>query len=593
MVSDPGDASSKAKAIGLGGKIVGSIFLGFFVMMGTSFTVMFGGTLWKNIPTLRWETTPCTVISSRVAEQGDGANRYALDITYRYAYRGKTYTSDSYQQDYRGSDRYSEVAVLASAYQKGTQATCYVNPSNPTEAILERKTSWLFALPFMLIPLLFVAFGVGGIYLIWRGKKKPVRPDGTEAASPISEAPKFRATRLLIPFLGIFCVIGAVTFFFFFLRPMIRSINAARWEKTPCTILHSGITSQTSSGRNRSTTYSLDILYEYTYKGRRYTSNRYGFLSGSSSSRGWREEVVRRLSPGTKSACLVNPSNPSEAVLSRSLGPDAWFGLIPLIFVLIGAGGIVAVVKHRKTKTTATGTAQTTKLAAPTERVPITHELTLRPKATPHGKLIGFVIMALFWNGIISVFIHSIASGWQRGSAPWFQTLFLVPFVLIGLGLIGGVFYQFLALFNPRPTLRVRPGEVPLGGTLGIHWQMAGNATRIQRLIITLEGREQATYRRGTNTHTDRNTFAVIPVSETTNPQDMHLGSAEVVIPSDTMHTFRAPNNKILWQIKVHGDIHRWPDLNQEYEITILPMEPERKPYGHEELPGEESYGRG
>lgn len=49
-------------------------------------------------------------------------------------------------------------------------------------------------------------------------------------------------------------------------------------------------------------------------------------------------------------------------------------------------------------------------------------------------------------------------------------------------------------------------------------------------------------------------------------------GSAQVTIPTDVMHTFEASHNKITWHLVVGGDIPRWPDVNDEYPLRLLPM---------------------
>jgi hypothetical protein len=38
------------------------------------------------------------------------------------------------------------------------------------------------------------------------------------------------------------------------------------------------------------------------------------------------------------------------------------------------------------------------------------------------------------------------------------------------------------------------------------------------------------------------------------------------------MHTFEAGANKIIWEIKVAGEIVRWPDIDQNFPITIRPI---------------------
>jgi len=34
---------------------------------------------------------------------------------------------------------------------------------------------------------------------------------------------------------------------------------------------------------------------------------------------------------------------------------------------------------------------------------------------------------------------------------------------------------------------------------------------------------------------------------------------------------FRSTNNRIIWAIDVRGDIPRWPDLKEEFEIQVRP----------------------
>lgn len=37
------------------------------------------------------------------------------------------------------------------------------------------------------------------------------------------------------------------------------------------------------------------------------------------------------------------------------------------------------------------------------------------------------------------------------------------------------------------------------------------------------------------------------------------------------MHSFEADNNKILWNLDVHGDIKKWPDVKESFKITVVP----------------------
>jgi hypothetical protein len=95
----------------------------------------------------------------------------------------------------------------------------------------------------------------------------------------------------------------------------------------------------------------------------------------------------------------------------------------------------------------------------------------------------------------------------------------------------------------------------------------------IENLKIHLKGTENATYRRGTNTYTDRNTFYNMEVYSTDNAMEIQSGQIGFAVPADTMHSFAADNNKIVWEIELKGSIKKWPDINEKHEIGILPLE--------------------
>jgi hypothetical protein len=191
----------------------------------------------------------------------------------------------------------------------------------------------------------------------------------------------------------------------------------------------------------------------------------------------------------------------------------------------------------------------------------------LKPQVGPVGRFVGSLIFTLFWNGIVSVFLVQIVRDFRAGNPSWFATIFLIPFELIGVGAVVGVGYFFLGLFNPRLKVTLDPGAVPLGGSARVEWKIDGDAARIRTLTVTLEGREEATYRRGTNTVTDRSVFLKRELARDTNP--LVRGSAKLEVPPETMHTFAAPNNRIVWVIKVHGEIPRWPDVNEELPFEV------------------------
>jgi hypothetical protein len=193
----------------------------------------------------------------------------------------------------------------------------------------------------------------------------------------------------------------------------------------------------------------------------------------------------------------------------------------------------------------------------------------LKPQLGPVGRFVAALIFTLFWNGILSVFLVQIVRDFRAGHPSWFATIFLIPFEAVGVGALGGVGYFFLGLFNPRLHVTLDPGAVPLGASARVEWKIDGDATRIRTLTVTLEGREEATYRRGTDSVTEPSVFLRRQIARDTNP--LPRGSARFEVPADTMHTFMAPNNRIVWVIKMHGEIARWPDVNEELPFEVPP----------------------
>ncbi len=133
--------------------------------------------------------------------------------------------------------------------------------------------------------------------------------------------------------------------------------------------------------------------------------------------------------------------------------------------------------------------------------------------------------------------------------------------------------YFFLCLFNPRPWITVVPGAPRLGESVRLEWQVKGRVEVLIDLRLIVAGREEATYSRGTRSSTDRNVFVEIAVTTLTTSRDIVSGVAQFDIPADLMHSFSSQHNKIVWCIQVKGEIARWPDLDEEFALTVLPAQ--------------------
>jgi hypothetical protein len=423
------------------------------------------------------------------------------------------------------------------------------------------------------------------------GGRRGVAPGESITRRARSKGDGFGGAGCLALFFFVFLAAG-VAGSWFFGRAALGIVTSRSWAEVPCTLLESAVL--THSGDD-SDTYSVQVRYTYVYEGREYQGDRLRFLGGSSSGRRGKEEWVAAHPAGSRTVCWVNPESPAEAVLDRGFSPVYLAGLIPLLFAAVGLGGIVFALRvWSKERALRAGLLPGVTPGASVGHVghaghaalgggggvvtvgalgragalPGQGAITLEPQMGPVGKLVGTVFVALFWNGITGVFLWKVVDDWRSGQPDGCLTAFLVPFVLIGLMLLISVPYQLLALFNPRPVLVLDRG-LRLGEPVRLSWRFRGAAGRIRRLRLTLSGREEATYRRGTSTHTDRSTFTEISLLDLTDRAALREGSVQVTVPADTMHTFTAAHNKVVWSLKIQGEIARWPDVGEDFEVTV------------------------
>jgi len=406
----------------------------------------------------------------------------------------------------------------------------------------------------------------------------PKSDDGRPLASKAGRSK--RGKFVVYIFFSIFAIAGLVGSYFLLVLPIKNVIAARSWVETPCRILSAQVKSHSGSD---STTYSVDISYQYEFNGKTFTGNRYNFSMGTSSSgRSGKRVVVDKYRKAKNPVCFVNPDNPGQAVLVRGFQLTMLFGLIPLVFVAVGIGGIVGTARKSKRRIISKGARAAewlpkTKTARPDDNIYAAADsagpVILRAKSSRLAKLLFLILFAAFWNGVVSVFVVDIVRGFLKGRPQWGAAAFMSIFVLVGLGVIIAVIHQFLALFNPKTKLTLSRSRIPLGSTAYLTWEILGRVSRISELVITLRAREECRYQRGTKTYTDKNTFFTFQLAQTTNPAEMSHGEIGFAIPAETMHSFTADNNKIIWSLNVAGDIERWPDIKDEFDITITPQQ--------------------
>ncbi|HAS83291.1 MAG TPA: hypothetical protein DCS43_11620 [Verrucomicrobia bacterium] len=547
------------QASGTAGKVFTSIFGLVFGSIGLSFAIVVLVGLRQTVQMKSWVVSDCVI---EAAEVHDADEDYQFTVRYRYEYEGSRYIGTRYTStdDYRFESIATKQELLT-AYDPGTTARCFVNPDNPSQAVLKRETSLLPGVGSVLFASIFVIIGYGMIVVTWWPRRPPVTQATTETGGTAGR-------RIGLLFCSVFILIGLVIPYFAFVKPLQRQRAARRWIPVEAEVLKSAVRSHRGDD---STTYSVYIAYRYEIDGIPYEGDRYRFSSSSSSGHAEKAEIVRQHPVGSRITVYVDPADSAESVVQREAGASLYLGLIPVVFAVFGFLFLIIMLRAAPASTaghTAGGT-MTRQRNRAKEKIPPA----VRRSGSRVGAFFLMLFISIFWNGIVSVFLMSTIKEWQSDQRPVFSTLFLTPFVLAGLGLIGAAFHFLLKIFSPVAELEPMTDSLSLGKSSVLRFRIRGNVQRITQLTITLTAREEATYSRGTNTYTDRHVFLEQTRLKTMDPKQMASGEITVNIPPGTMHSFEAPHNKIVWSLKVSGTISHWPDLNDEFILNVNPRE--------------------
>ena len=369
-------------------------------------------------------------------------------------------------------------------------------------------------------------------------------------------------------FFLIFAAAGGAILWFLLLRPMMKVAAAQSWPPVSCTVVDSRV--DTSSSDDGGSTYKAVVNASYRHEGREYKAP-YDF-SGNTYSSGYdgKAEIVARYPVGAETTCYVNPADPAESVISRDLVGAYFFGLFGLFFFLPGIIGFFWVLGGgSKSSAVAVKLDPGAPFGVVNPQGDVSGPVELKPKVSPLGKLIGLILASLIWNGITwTIAWFAVIRTQEREGCV---VVFLAVFALIGLLLIYGTFRQLLVLFNPRPRLTLSPASLKLGEVAYLQWRLTGATGGARRLLVTLEGKEEVRYRRGTSTHTETKAFATLPIVDSTDSYQMLSGSTSFAVPADTLPSFASENNKVVWTLKAQLEIANWPDSDEEFEILVRP----------------------
>ncbi|MEO0414562.1 MAG: DUF3592 domain-containing protein, partial [Verrucomicrobiota bacterium] len=128
-----------------------------------------------------WVETPCRIIKSEIDDSHESqhyATLYEPVVHYTYNIDGKEYTGTKVKTLAPRSVNVKKALKITDQYPEAASALCYVDPKNPSEAVLKKPRSKapLFTVWF---PGVFVFAGVGLIFnaIRYRDKRQQATKD--------------------------------------------------------------------------------------------------------------------------------------------------------------------------------------------------------------------------------------------------------------------------------------------------------------------------------------------------------------------------------------------------------------------------------
>lgn len=314
-----------------------------------------------------------------------------------------------------------------------------------------------------------------------------------------------------------------------------------------------------------------------------------------------RVALIQPFEPGRVYPVWYDPRHPDTVVIVRGYSGWLWsLLLLPLALIVIGGGGLMFAVlrwgKSAEHLAAATQLAdrldlleETTPAAKDFPNVPRDANLTNSPGTrlkyrlpinTTHGwRLAAAVLVAVVWNAIVLGFVAlAVSRALQKpeGRIDVPLILFIVPFLGVGVWLVYYLFRQVLIATGVGPT-QLEISDHPLFP--GRHYDLfltQGGRLMMDFLDVDLVCEEQATFRQGTDTRTERRPVFQQKIfrRETFDiPQGLAFEQqCRIEVPAIAMHSFRADHNEILWKFVVRGQAPGWPSFERVFPIVVYPQ---------------------
>jgi len=407
--------------------------------------------------------------------------------------------------------------------------------------------------------------------------------------------------------------VGEVVFFSFFLAVGLCALAwlAFRWLIPEWQVVHGfrdGECTVTAEAADESPTrldtavidgrrrYRPQVHITYTVNGQTYDRWTYDISGDYLDSQADAQVILEQFTLGSMWHCFYDPINPSIAVVVRGYSPWLFIALlVPATFIIIGGAGLTRSIflwgrsaEQRSVdlqRVAALTPWQQTETAQHLPYVPHGANLTNSPGTTlayrlPTGAQAGWRVFALgaasvLWNGIVLALLALYVTGGITADPPWILWVMFLVAIPAGWGLVYLFVRQLLLTSGVGPTLvEISDNPLIMGERYEVFLSQTGKLS-LKKLQLDLECEEEATYRQGTDTRTDRR--RVVQQTLWQREQfEIEQGlpfevRCELRLPAGGMHSFLGSYNAVHWNLVVRAELADWPNFERSFPIVVHP----------------------
>lgn len=412
-------------------------------------------------------------------------------------------------------------------------------------------------------------------------------------------------------------IIGFIVVFFWMIMPQWRFFN--EYQKTQCNVVGLGVVNMPNTDLYRPQVHiqysaPVPILSDKSGKtiSKKYDVWTYDFNSLQNSGYFYKKNEAQKLLEsfkiGGKYICWYDPHNPQKAVLFYNWSwTNVTILIVPISLFLLGLGPLIHLYLYR------TGHSQekVAHLSGSFQNASQDNQEELSPGEASDKKSEGaqapvspsirniidspgvkmkyrlplsnspilglgvILLLCIAW-GVLCIACVSVALGGFLDRRPdWVLTGFILPFVLIWIGLFFYFFRNLQLATSISPTLmEINDAPLHLGQTTkALLIQMGGHY--IFKLDVDLVCEEEAVFSYVTDIRSEK---MVVYRSNLVSEKDFNIvldeqfeKSFEITIPQDAMHSFDSPHNRIVWRLEVNGEAENHPPFTRSFLLVVNP----------------------